>query len=404
MDHSTLIADSYVSLSALAGLLILIGTIRRRDSSDPLNRRFLFGLHVLAALMASRVLSWWEQESIVFTAATVISAGLVPLATIVLTEGLLRKHGSRPIKFFGAYGALVFVVLSLFPAGLVEPARYILLFAYQLLGFVLVGHFVVTRRRESLSKAENQAVDRVALSLLLILPLFVTDYRTPYFDFPVRLGGLAILFLCWLLISLGQRMVSHRDTLGSFLILTILSVAGGGAIAMAGELSLRGQVQMTAIVVCTALLGVIWKDSITLKSEQRRQSLIRHLASGNIMNTVQFLQGLRNHPLVESSLILGAEDLSDFELSRLQALFDAFPVLSAMEGRREGQMSENDAEQLSWLLEKYDATHVMCVSHTPFLLVALNMPAVSATPGAEAELKAVQRMALLISQRGLSRA
>ena len=49
--------------------------------------------------------------------------------------------------------------------------------------------------------------------------------------------------------------------------------------------------------------------------------------------------------------------------------------------------------------EKYDATHVLLAAEKPFTLVALNMPALSASPGAESELHAMQRMALLISRQ-----
>lgn len=395
----SLVADSFVSLAALGGLLILIGAIGDFDAASPLTRRFLFGLRVLSLLMASRVLSWWTGL-FVFEAATVAIAGLVPLATIILAEGLLRRHAPKMTKWISAGGAASFAVLALVPAALVEPWRSILLFAYQFVSFALAAHMAMTRDRASLSKAENQAVDRVALSLLLILPLFATDFRSPYIDMPVRLGGVAVLFLCWLLISLGQRTVGHRDTLASFVILLSVALAGAIAIGIENGLGAANLVRTATVVVCAALLAVIWKDSITLRAEQRRQSLIRHLAEDRIDDPLDFLRELQNHPLVEGALQLGEPELVDFDLPGLKALFLARPLLRA--AQIEG-MSQTDSEQLAWLLEKYEATHVMLVSLRPFRLVALNMPSVSATPGAETELKVVQRMALLISQRNAGR-
>lgn len=391
----TLIADSFVSLSALGGLLILIGAIRGFDAASPLTRRFLFGLHVLSVLMASRVLSWWTGLFL-FEAATVAVAGLVPLATVMLAEGLLRRHAPKVTKWIAAGGAACFVVLALLPAAYAEPWRSAMLFAYQFICFALAGHMAVTRDRASLSRAENQAVDRVALSLLLILPLFVTDFRSPYLDMPVRLGGVAVLFLCWLLISLGQRTVSHRDTLASFVILLSVALVGAVAIGIENGLAPAALVRTATIVVCASLLGVIWKDSITLRGEQRRQSLIRHLAEDRIDDPLAFLRELQNHPLAEGALQLGEPELADFDLPALKALFRERPLLRATQVPG---LPEADSEQLSWLLEKYEATHVMLLSLQPFRLVALNMPSVSATPGAETELKVVQRMAFLISQR-----
>ncbi|WP_439630347.1 hypothetical protein [Shinella sp.] len=391
---AALIADTFISLAAFGGLAVLIGAIRSFDAGSPLTRRFLFGLRVLAALMVSRVLAWWTGLFI-FEAATIISAGLVPLATVLLAEGLLRRHAPKITKWIAAGGAAAFTVLAFLPAA-VDPWRLVLLFLYQLVTFALAGHMAVTRERTSLSKAENQAVDRIALSLLLILPLLVTDFRSAYVDLPVRLGGVAILFLCWLLISLGQRAVSHRDTVVSFAVLLAAALLGALAIGLENGFDAAALVRTASVVTSAALLGVIWKDSISLRTEQRRQSLIRHLAEDRIDDTLGFLKELQNHPLVEGALLLGEKELADLDLAGIKALFAAQPLLRATEA---GGLAQSDAEQLAWLLEKYEATHLMLVSARPFRLIALNMPSVSATPGAETELKVAQRMAFLISER-----
>ncbi len=391
---AALIADTFISLAAFGGLAVLIGAIRSFDAGSPLTRRFLFGLRVLAALMVSRVLAWWTGLFI-FEAATIISAGLVPLATVLLAEGLLRRHAPKVTKWIAAGGAAAFAVLAFLPAA-VDPWRRVLLFLYQLVTFALAGHMAVTRDRTSLSKAENQAVDRIALSLLLILPLLVTDFRSAYVDLPVRLGGVAILFLCWLLISLGQRAVSHRDTVVSFAVLLAAALLGALAIGLENGFDAAALVRTASVVTSAALLGVIWKDSISLRTEQRRQSLIRHLAEDRIDDTLGFLKELQNYPLVEGALLLGEKELADLDLAGIKALFAARPLLRATEA---GGLAQSDAEQLAWLLEKYEATHLMLVSARPFRLIALNMPSVSATPGAETELKVAQRMAFLISER-----
>lgn len=396
--QGALIADSVVSLAALGGLAILNGSMRGEPGRQPLTLRIRFGLLVLALLLAARVAGWWTGLSLL-SVATTIAAGLVPLATLLLTEGLLRRHAPRAVKRVLAGGALFFGIAGFVPDGIAEPGRNAALFLFQLVGFALVGVLAIRRDRASLSRAENQAIDRIALSLLLILPLLATDYRTLFPAVPVRLGGLAILFLCWLMISLGQRTVSHRDTLGAFLVLSASALAGGGAIALASGMNVASTVQTMAIVLSAALFGVIWKDSVTLRTEQRRQNLIRHLAGGDIGSTMAFLEGLQDHPLVEGSLVLGAEELGDFDLDALAALFRQHPVVSRASLLQPDRLAADDADHLGWLLEKFESTHVMLVSDAPLLLVALNMPAVSATPGAEAELAVVQRMALLISRR-----
>lgn len=399
LDCTTLIVDSVVSLAALGGLLVLIDTTGRETSHVALTRRLRFGLTVLAVLLASRVINWWTGSAF-FGLTTMIAAGLVPLATLILTEGLIRRHAPLSAKIFAAGGAVFFAASGLLPDDFAEPWRFALLFGFQLAGFAVITLIALRRDRMSLSRAENQAVDRIALSLILILPLLATDYRGLFPHMPVRLGGLAILFLCWLMISLGQRTVSHRDTIHAFVILFATAIAAGLAIAAACSLSAMQAIQTSAVVLSAALFGVIWKDSVTLRSEQRRENLLLHLAHGRIDTAMGFLEGLQSHPLVEGSLVLQDGDLADFDATLLVHLFDRLSVVGLADLGRNSEMSEAEAEQLAWLLEKYDATHGMMVSSSPLVLVVLNMPSVSVTPGAEAELRVVQRMARMISERG----
>ncbi|MEW9617563.1 hypothetical protein AB3G45_27530 [Shinella sp. S4-D37] len=393
------LADTFVSLAAFLGLVVLIRAIGTFDAGSPLTRRVLFGLRVLAALMAGRVLAWWTGLFL-FEAVTIAAAGLVPLATVLVAEGLMRRHAPPLTKWIAAGGAAVFAVLAFLPASLADPWRLVGLFLYQLVTFALAGHMAVTRDRKSLSRAENQAVDRIALSLLLILPLLVTDFRSAYVDLPVRLGGLAVLFLCWLLISLGQRAASHRDTLVAFVVPAAVALVAALAIGAENGFGPAALARTASVVTAAVLLGVIWKDGIGLGTEQRRRSLIRHLAEDRIDDTLAFLRELQNHPLVEGALLLEEAELADLDLAGLKRLLAARPLLRATQA---AELAETDAEQLAWLTEKYEATHVMLVSRKPFRLIALNMPSVSATPGAETELKVVQRMALLISERAAER-
>lgn len=102
-----LVADSFVSLAAAAGLMILILALRRRHPDDGLVRRLSFGLGVLAVMLVSRVLVWWGAP-LPFNALTLVAAGLVPLVVLVFSEALLRRHAPRGFKLTAIAGALVF--------------------------------------------------------------------------------------------------------------------------------------------------------------------------------------------------------------------------------------------------------------------------------------------------------
>ncbi|MCB1420023.1 MAG: hypothetical protein KDJ74_13890 [Notoacmeibacter sp.] len=392
------IADTLVSAAALAGVLMLMGTIRRHGASDPLNRRFLFGLSMVALLLAGRVLFWTTGIGL-FDTLTLVGAALIPLGVLLLTEGLLRRHAPRFFKWAVATGSVLFTLLAFLPGWFAEPWLSWSLFSYQLGVFLGVGWLVVMRDRSGLSSAENRMVERIALSLLLIIPAMATDYRLDQIALPVRLGGIAILYMCWLSVGLGRTQMSHGDTIRSFVVLTLSAMAAGLAIALIGNLDAAHTVQAMALALSATLLAAIYNDAQTLKVEERRDSLIRHLAEGPIADTKAFLRGLQDHVLVEGALILDRPDLADFDTELLARLFAIRPVCSKEDAGSQSRLAEAQKEQLAWLFEKYDATHVLLAAEKPFTLVALNMPALSASPGAESELHAMQRMALLISRQ-----
>jgi hypothetical protein len=395
---NTVIADTITSLAALAGLLIVISVVGGRDTGDPLSRRFLFGLRVLAVLLACRILDWTTGFAL-FRFVTIAAAGLLPLAALLLTEGLLRRHAPFALKVFAGGGAVLFLLVGLLPERFAEPWRMALLLAFQFGGFLAIGWLVMTRDRDSLSSAENRTVERMALSLLLILPFMVTDYRPGLFEVPVRLGGIAILFLCWLTIGLGRANLGHRDTIGAFAVIALSSVFAGLALGGMDDLGWRGSVQGVVIVLSATLLAVIYNDSVSLTAERRRESLLKHMADGDLTDSARFLRGLQHHILVDGALILPAADLGDFDLAVLGRALEQEPVRSRADVQPNASVDQDVAEQLAWLFEKYEATHVLLATLEPLTLVALNMPALASSPGVEMELRAVQRMAMLISQR-----
>ena len=403
MSERILIADSVVSFAALCGLMVLVVVVRRQGAGDPLNRRFLFGLLTVACVMAGRLSFWWTGHP-VFSVITIIAAGLIPLATLLLTEGLLRRHAPFALKMLVAVGSLAFAVLAFLPDRQVEPGLSYALIAYQLFGFLAAGALVLTRDRSSLSASENRTVERIALALLLIIPFVITDFRAAQLDLPVRLAGIAILFLCWLAIGLSRWQFSHWDSLIAFGVLAVAALLGGLAIAEVAGLTGAGTVQAVAVMLSVSLVAVIYNDARALANEARRDSLLRHLAEGDLSNPVAFLEGLSGHPLVEGALVLDREDLKEFDLALLTEAFEQQPVRRIDEARAEKHVTDETragriADHFALLFQRYEATHFLLASRDPVLVVALNMPLLASSPGAETELKAVQRMAELIAER-----
>ena len=302
--NAALLADSFVSLAAFFGLIVFMSLAAHQRTADPLARRILFGLGALAVMLFSRVLFWLTSVT-VFQTLTLIAASLVPLAALALTEGLLRRHAPAWLKALAAGGAGALSLLALAPSSIVDPARLWALFAFQFIVFACVGWLVVTRDRASLSAAENKTVERLALSLLVIIPLLVTDYHVGNLALPVRLGGVAILSLCWLGIGLSRSNINHRDTIKTFMVLAASAIIAGTVIAQIGEFDWTGAMQGVAITLSAMLLAAIYSDSKILDADARRASLLRQLAEGDTSSSRQFLKGLQDYSLLEGAIILG---------------------------------------------------------------------------------------------------
>ena len=384
------LADLFLSLCALAGLAVLHGTLRARGAEDPINRRFLFGVRVTILLFAGRAGlagTGWEGLRVV----VLVAAALVPLAVLILTEGLLRRHAPAWVKgvIGGATG--LFLLAAFWPTATMVWA----LFGFQVLGLGLSGWLVVTRDRASLSLAENRAVTRLGLSLVLLIPLVAADYLAVQIGLPVQVSGLAVLVLCVLGLSLG------RETATTAAVVTTLAVVAVAAAAMAGvTVALSGGTGLfwPTLAVCAAglLVVTILTEARAAREEGTSVTLLRQIGQ-DWDGPVAFLTALRDHPLVDGAVLIEAGALGDLDPRVLDRVFAAGPVLRRADPR---PPDGAEADHVAHLFARFDATHILRVGEAPPLYLALSMPALAASPRTELELRAVQRMAMLLGRRG----
>lgn len=385
------IADSAVSLAAAAGLLLVMA---RLQNADPLSRRFRLALSGLVILMIVRTLAWITGIGL-FDALTTIVAGAVPLYGLIVTEGMLRRHAPPALKWAALIGALAFAVIAPIPVAVVEPARSYLLLLYQVSMIAGLGILAGSRDRSSLSPEENRAIDRLLLSLLLILPLIASDFRTPLVDTPVRLGGIAILGLAWLSLGLGRATSSPTGVIMGFLALCALSLVITVVVAALIRVSPREAVQIGAIVLSGCLVFAIGKEVHSLRTEARADTVLRHLAEGSLASPQAFLAELQARTGVEEVAFLTGEDLADLEAEDLLRCFDADPVQTRATA---SALAQGAGEQIAFLLDRFEATHLLLITDAPLTVLALNRPAIGGSDVALLELRAVQRMAALIAR------
>ncbi|MEM9784984.1 MAG: hypothetical protein AAF801_00680 [Pseudomonadota bacterium] len=396
---ATILVQLFLSCAALLGLFVLRRALIARDPWDPINRRFIFGIQVTMMLFAARVLMIVTGIE-AFRTFVLLAAGLIPLAVLLLTEGLLRRHAPASIKLFVGGGAVVAAITSLWYSDSIDPARLFTLLAFQLLGFILSGWLVLSRDKASLSASENAMVVRLGFSLFLFIPLAAGDFLLLYIDLPIQFSALGVLILCWLAIGLGRAHQGHRATLANLAVMIVAAVLVGGMIGFLAELGRDGMLLSIAAIMTTLFLVAILNDARALRLEEQSLGLLRHLATAQTDDPMAFLQDLQDHPLVEGAVVVSEDSLSGLQEPVLDQIFTVSPVLRKADPPQLGALAD---DHISYLFERYSATHVMLAVPRPRVLIALSMPSLSASPQAELELQVVQRMAVLMADRGSTR-
>jgi hypothetical protein len=390
-----LMADGLVTLAGVVGLALFGQHLRHETARGSAHGPFRFAITVLLAVLVAR-LGFWVTGWRALDIATHLAASLLPLAALLIVEALLRRHAPLPLKAGAAGGALALwaaVLLPIVPRDVATGA----LAAFQLLGFGALGVLVLRRDRGSLSAAENAMVDRLALSFLLILPLALTDFRLGPIDAPVRMSGIAILFLCWLAIGLRQHGADRpSEILVALAMLGAAMLVAGLAVAAITGLDARTTVQVVAVFTAAILVTQVHLGLRQVRRDVGTSGLLHYLATAPTDDPEVFLDGLRRIGPTAQAALLSGPALGDFD-ARFEALFDADPVLSAAARRGEASV----AEQSDWFFARFDATHAIRVGRAPLKLLAVNLPAMAHTPELENEMRLVARLSAA-AERGLN--
>ncbi len=385
MENTSLLTDSWVSICGALGALIVLQRLSNLTTSAELTVRFRTCLIAIIVLMAFRV-GHWADWGWVYTAITYSAAALLPLFALLLAEGMMRLHAPKAMKYYCGCGAFVFVLAALLPAGWLGDIHTRLLLVFQLSGLGGVAYMVLRRDYSGLSDVENQALNRVMLSFLLILPFLATDFLSPFAAaIPARLGGVAVLGLCLLTISINRTNLSHWRIVASMTALCGVVALSTIITARLANTSLLLSFQIGAVALATTMLLATWQAMRTLRTEDGYLLILREIALSSNTGPDAAAHLIRQGAGISDALVLRDDDLGDFDTDVLRGLFADEPV-------RIGSKVQGN-EQLSWLFKKFEATHAICITTTPMCLVLCNNPGLMAYDSCGYGLTVLQRMA-----------
>jgi len=390
---ANVVTDLYLSAAALLGLLIVHWHFAPAAPLSPLTRRFLFVLRIGMMLFAGRMLvvltgGMWFRFVVLFAAA------LIPLATLLLTESLLRRHAPRWAKGFVAIGALVFGLAAFWIGHALEPVRLFGLLGFQIGGFAISGWLIASRDRNSLSLGENRTAHRFGLALLVLVPLGASDFLLVALRLPVQISALGVLMLCWFALGLSRVHDGHRQSVYPVLTVVFAGLVSSGVIGLISGFDLQGVILVMAIVLATLLVLAL---AFVARDTAGRASGMVPLSATSGTDVLAFLQGFAAHPLISTATVITSDDLNGLDDAVLDRIFAASPVLRTDARPALGVAAE---DHMTHMFGRFEATHLLDLNTQPRQLLSVSVPAFLRSQTAEDELVALQRMAAVIARAG----
>jgi hypothetical protein len=393
------LADIWVSLAAAAGLWLFHHTLVQAGQRGDEVRAFLFGVRVLGVLVLARALHW-ATGSYLAGSVTLLAAALVPLAALLLTENLRKQHAPRPLKWAVLALAVVFGLAAFAPLGPGAHAwRMPALLGAQTGCFLAIGWFALTRRGAGQGAYPRQrATEWLALAVAVALPLLATDYRIgPWADIPVRMGGLAILVLCWLGAALPRAHSGQREALVSLALFAATATMAAAAIASTSHMDAAGWVRTGVLALAIGMVAAIAIELRRARSEATRQGLVDGLTDKELANPGSFVDALAGRAAAMGGTLWREGELGTLDQGALQAAFARDRLRTPTD-----QATSTDAtwagEHLAFLRQASGATHLALVGTKPTAVLALSPPDPLSTATLERDLRAALRIATLLEK------
>ncbi|MEM9502120.1 MAG: hypothetical protein AAF941_09765 [Pseudomonadota bacterium] len=318
--------------------------------------RRLFTLISLLLALRLAFLAWPKPIVVAFI---MVVASWLPLVTLRLGEELVRRHASRPLKFFALGGAIGFSVLAA-TFGLVWAREAILaLAAFQ--GVVILGVLAhLLAQRGSVSLVERRTADLLALAFILGLPLLATDFERLFPDLPFRGGAFAALVF----VLACSRLVAQNSRPLSLFADIAITLGAGGIAALTAYLADAKPVMILLVTACAvataALLLLIERFAAVRRSDE---GILYDLAR-NEMTRAGILS---SHPLLSTAVRLSESELADLPTDTIEKLAQS-RIVSADQTEGSDALSGAVRE----VLNRHSATHLLRLSKQPAQFLAIS--------------------------------
>lgn len=392
---SGVIADSIVNLCGAIGLVVAMATFYRRDPKNPLTRRLLFALGVIAILFLDRGLAWWTG-SIALDRLSMIPASLIPLGALIVTEGILRRHAPRAVKMIALCGGILLGLGGILGLQDFVVPYTITLALFQLMGFAICALLLAMRDRSAMLASENRSIGRLAAGALVVIPFILTDFRILFPDTPVRLGALGALLTVTVMLITGGGTETRRHGLAMMTLRLISSgLLGLAAAFMTPDVDAAQIVRFVAVAIAGVLTIGLMSDALRALFESQESGVLNSVAASPAQTRDQLIAELARHPIFEGARRFRESELGFYDPPQLRNFLSTSRVLRRSDAPWGLSPIEPATERMVSLMMANNATHVIVLAHDPLDLIVLAVPVTAADPATETALALVRRLLAL---------
>ena len=392
----TLVADALVNLFGAGGAIVVAREVRRSDPKGPVSSRIAFALWFVAVLFVTRAWSWYSNVMLADAIATTL-ASATPLVSLIVAEGLLRRHAPRGLKLALVSAPLVVFGTKLLPfVPILVPMA--LLLATVLGGFIAIAVLLWNRGVDSLTVAENTTIRRVLIAVLLLAPLIVTDFRFFWPDIPVRLGALGALVLLHVGLGVGTFHASLLDRL--LIVAVYAAVATLFTIGYVSISPAAGGFDQMMRAEATAVAGLLFAGLFAESQGARSERMRSSLPLADATTPEDYLRRLSSHPLLGDARILPNSGLDQVDHPQFRALLRQHRTLRISAAPWGRAATDEGVERVLSLMMAHDATHLALITESPVRVLAVSLLATATDARIESEIDVARIVGEHVNSRG----
>jgi hypothetical protein len=364
-------------------------TIAQRPPSLLRSRlSFAFGgvFLLFAVRTAANVL---DMPSLSLLAQVIVCA--LPLAALLLAEGVLRRHAFWPLKVFVTFGALAMAAGLLLSGGKAPIATW-WLGSFVIMSLAAVALMLFGRDKASLSEQENARVTALIGSGTFLIISSITDFLPPT---PLGLSGIGAAVVASVLGANTSTASETRSVMLSILAMVIMAAASALIFAQSVGLENRAeQLRLAAIVLSLLLASSSIPGARHRFASRANHDFARALGDADTSSLDHFLNSLADQPLLAGLRIAKGPMLAEYDADALGAAMKTRavwtrPILTD----KLTQISKRARDELRDLMTRTDASHAVVISNMPLQIALLTLPDIGSADSMEINLALFHKLA-----------